>query len=145
MLTLKFKRLLQRAFSLAEVLWGVFLLATAIVVIAGVLISSLQAMRKSDLMLRGTNILVAEQGKFEHAGYKGTPSSLPVNDNYMVERFYVMYSIDYYDFNTGGGPVTNELKVLTLGVYNVPPATITSTPRDRLVALKATSLLVYSP
>ena len=84
MLTLKFKRLLQRAFSLAEVLWGVFLLATAIVVIAGVLISSLQAMRKSDLMLRGTNILVAEQGKFEHAGYKGTPSSLPVNDNYMV-------------------------------------------------------------
>ena len=130
----------NKAFSLTEVLLGVFLLATAIVIITGVLISALQAINKGEGTLNATNIMLEEKSKIDQLGYKLINSS----DSYFIDNFQVIYDVDPKDINAANG-ITNELKVISLGIYNVPETDIASTPRDRLISVKTTTVLFYKP
>jgi hypothetical protein len=65
-----FQKVFNKAFSLAEVLLGVFLLGTAIVIITGVLIAALQAINKGEGTLNATNIMIEEKSKIDQLGYK---------------------------------------------------------------------------
>jgi len=131
-----------RGFSLAEVVWGVFLLATSIVVIVGVFISALKAIKKSEGIMDATNIMIEEKGKIERLGYDGFDPVPSPDPSYMVDTYWVVYHVEDYDYT---GLVSNELKVVTVGVYNVPEIDIPSCPRDRLIAVKSTAALFYSP
>jgi len=129
-------------FTLIEVLWGTFLLATAIVVIAGLLISALQACKKSEAMLQATNILIEEKGKIDKLGFKGLAAGNSYSDT-VEPPFYFLYNVDGYDYGTG---VTgNEIKTVHMVVYNVPPSEVSNTARDKLVSVKTNLVLYYKP
>ncbi|HPZ09930.1 MAG TPA: hypothetical protein PL110_17695 [Candidatus Eremiobacteraeota bacterium] len=133
----------KRAFSLVEVLWGVFLLATAIVVISGVILSALQAIKKSEGLMEATNIMMAEKAKFMQRGYSKVALTSP--ESYKVDNYYVIYKVEGYDYPDVTGSVTNELKIVTMGVYNVSPEKLSSAYKDRLVRVITTAVLFYDP
>ncbi len=129
-------------FTLIEVLWGTFLLATAIVVIAGLLISALQACKKSEAMLKATNILIEEKGKIDKLGFNGLNAGNTYSDK-VESPFYFLYHVDGYDYGTG---ITgNEIKTVNMVVYNVPLSEVSNTPGDKLVCVKTNLVLYYKP
>jgi prepilin-type N-terminal cleavage/methylation domain-containing protein len=131
------KQLLNKSgFSLVEVLLGIVLLASAIVIVAGVIISSLQSMKKSEALLDATNILVEEKGKIDTLGY----NVINKGDSYQINTYYVIYNVTNYDYGKEG---RNEIKVVSLKVSNVPEKLIPSCPKDRLIYLKTELLLYY--
>lgn len=131
----------KKGFSLVEVLWGVFLLSTAILVIVGVIIAALEGMKKSEGIMDATNILIGEKSKILAKGYNNvaTPPA-----PYVIDDYYVIYQVDPYDFGDAT-TVSNELQIVSLGVYNVNPVFINSASMDRLVRVTTTITLLYSP
>lgn len=131
----------KRGFSLVEVLWGVFLLSTAILVIVGVIIAALEGMKKSEGIMDATNILIGEKSKILAKGYNNvaTPAS-----PYVINDYFVIYQVDPYDFGDAS-TVPDELQIVSLGVYNVNPAYINSASMDRLVKVTTTITLLYNP
>ena len=129
-----------KGFSLVELLWSTFLLATAILVITGVIISALNVGRKSSLMVDAANVLSGEKAKIESKGYQ----AITGGDSYVSANFYVIYDVDdSYDYDSE--TISPVIKVVSLGIYNVPDTEIDKTSKDKLTAVKTTLVLFYKP